>query len=242
MIRQPSPGLARALFGAGLALSAGAATAAAVWQAQPAHVVVLPPIAVTALASTPDFAPMAVAGPVARLDPVASLVQLPRDTTRVAASRAHIDAGFQPVAPERRARATLVPLRQEPVADAATGARYQAPIPLAGNGAPRYPMTARSRDFRGLDSGVVEVRATVDTRGVVQDAAVVSSQLGRAFDIAALESVRGWRFSPAVENGQAVAATVVLPIRYTRESQRFSLLEHPQSMPLPPDAGRLQVW
>ena len=120
--------------------------------------------------------------------------------------------------------------------------RYQAPIPLAGNGAPRYPMTARSRDFRGLDSGVVEVRATIDASGGVQDAAVVSTQLGRPFDIAALRSVREWRFSPALENGQAVAATVVLPIRYTRESQRFNLLEHPQSMALAPGSRRLQVW
>jgi bla regulator protein BlaR1 len=242
MIRQPSPGLARALLGAGLALSAGAATAAAVWQAQPVRVVVLPPIAVTALAGTPVYAPMAIAGPVDRLDPVASLAQLPREAADVASSRAHADPGLQPVAPERRARATLVPVPPEPPADAATGARYQAPIPLAGNDPPRYPMTARSRDFRGLDSGVVEVRATVDATGAVQDAAVSSSQLGRAFDIAAVESVREWRFSPAVENGQAIAATVVLPIRYTRESQRFTLLEHPQSMPLAPGSRRLQVW
>jgi bla regulator protein BlaR1 len=238
MIRQPLPGLARALFGAGLALSAGAATAAAVWQAQPARIVVLPPMAVTALASAPTLAPITVAGPVARLDPVARLAPLPRDANRVAASRAYVDAGLQPVAPERRARATLVPVPAE--VPTAAGALYQAPIPLAGNGAPRYPMTARSRDFRGLDSGVVEVRATVDASGVVQDAAVVSSQLGRAFDMAALESVREWRFSPAVENGQAVSATVLLPIRYTRESQRLSLLEHPLSQQL--QTGRLLVW
>jgi len=78
---------------------------------------------------------------------------------------------------------------------------------------PRFPPEAR-RDGR---TGVVVVQLRVDESGAVVDARVVQSDPPGVFDAAALESARGWSFSPATSDGQPIASWVRQTIRFTLE-------------------------
>ena len=62
------------------------------------------------------------------------------------------------------------------------------------------------------------LRIDVDARGVPTDVQVVerSGDRDRAFDRAAIEAARQWRFQPATRNGEPVAATVQLPVEFRR--------------------------
>ncbi|WP_338667914.1 energy transducer TonB [Pseudodesulfovibrio methanolicus] len=75
---------------------------------------------------------------------------------------------------------------------------------------PYYPPSAR----RTGTEGHVLVRVLVDEYGRVEEAKVVESQPAGVFDDAALESVRGWTFSPATRLGRPVAVRIDIPIRF----------------------------
>ncbi|NDV62602.1 TonB family protein [Puniceicoccales bacterium CK1056] len=79
---------------------------------------------------------------------------------------------------------------------------------LDGN-QPTYPEELR---FSGED-GVVKIRATIDTEGDVSESSIVSATHD-AFGEAALEAVKGWKFSPAMKDGKAVSQTVVIPVLF----------------------------
>ena len=66
--------------------------------------------------------------------------------------------------------------------------------------------------------GAVMLRIDIDARGVPTDVQVVerSGDRDRAFDRAAIEAARQWRFQPATRNGEPVAATVQLPVEFRR--------------------------
>ena len=90
----------------------------------------------------------------------------------------------------------------------------RAPQPLAGNPVPAYPRSA----LRAGQEGAVMLRIDIDARGVPTDVQVVerSGDRDRAFDRAAIEAARQWRFQPATRNGEPVAATVQLPVEFRR--------------------------
>ena len=90
----------------------------------------------------------------------------------------------------------------------------RAPQPLAGNPVPAYPRSA----LRAGQEGAVMLRIDIDARGVPTDVQVVerSGDRDRAFDRAAIEAARQWRFQPATRNGEPVAATVRLPVEFRR--------------------------
>ena len=69
---------------------------------------------------------------------------------------------------------------------------------------PVYPAAAQ----RAKVEGTVVIEITVGVNGRVADARVVRSIAG--LDQAALDSVRGWEFTPALRNG--VATPFVLPV------------------------------
>jgi iron complex outermembrane receptor protein len=73
-----------------------------------------------------------------------------------------------------------------------------------------------------IETNVV-VFVTVDTDGSVSDAQVVESG-GPAFDEAALETVRTWRFSPATRGGKPIRARIRLA---------FHFAPHPSTQPAP---------
>jgi len=75
---------------------------------------------------------------------------------------------------------------------------------------PEYPSTARAAGMEGT----VRLLVTVDERGRVVAAEVLASD-ARVFDGAALEAVREWSFSPALQSGRPVRATVVVPVRFS---------------------------
>lgn len=97
-------------------------------------------------------------------------------------------------------------------------ARTQAAKPrIADRGAepvarvqPKYPPKA----YRNGEEGSVLVRADVDANGMPVNVAVVNRSGSRDLDNAALAAVRQWHFSPAMQNGKAVASTVEVPVDF----------------------------
>jgi protein TonB len=83
---------------------------------------------------------------------------------------------------------------------------YDEPPKLVKKTRPKYPEAA----FRDKLEGTVVVEIMIDDRGNVQDATVATSN--PAFDQAALESVKKWRFKPARKDGKAVATRARVPV------------------------------
>jgi protein TonB len=87
----------------------------------------------------------------------------------------------------------------------------EAPTPVQTR-APAYPEPLRREGV----SGMVSINVTIDEGGNVTKAVVAkSSNVG--FEQAAIEAVSHWKFKPAKKSGQAVAVSVVLPVRFTAQ-------------------------
>jgi periplasmic protein TonB len=115
---------------------------------------------------------------------------------------APIDEGAQPAMPITDAPAASAPIALAP---------GEQPVPIKGQTPPpRYPGAALRRG----ESGTVLVRVEVDTAGMPAGVALVQRSGSRDLDRAAMEAVRGWRFQPAQRNGQAIAASLVIPIDF----------------------------
>jgi TonB family protein len=73
-----------------------------------------------------------------------------------------------------------------------------------------YPSSTQEPPYppRALAAGVVLIEASVDTSGQVANARVIASS--PAFDQAALDAARRWRFKPARINGRAVSTYAYL--------------------------------
>ncbi|NZA26041.1 energy transducer TonB [Luteimonas sp. SJ-92] len=80
---------------------------------------------------------------------------------------------------------------------------------------PDYPVAA----LRAQEEGTVLLRVQVDAQGNPGDVEIARSSRSRELDRAARDAVRRWRFSPALENGQAVASTVEVPIDFRMDAQ-----------------------
>ena len=115
---------------------------------------------------------------------------------------APIDEGAQPAMPIANAPAAPAPVALAP---------GEQPVPIKGQTPPpRYPGAALRRG----ESGTVLVRVEVDTAGMPAGVALVQRSGSRDLDRAAMEAVRAWRFQPAQRNGQAIAASLVIPIDF----------------------------
>ena len=75
---------------------------------------------------------------------------------------------------------------------------------------PVYPRSARRAGWEG----VVRISALVDALGMVVSADVSVSSGHDVLDQAALESVRRTFFTPARQNGTAIACRVIIPVRF----------------------------
>lgn len=80
---------------------------------------------------------------------------------------------------------------------------------------PRYPAAAAEAGR----TGKVVLRVKIDDGGQVQNVAVEHSSADAELDAAAIESVRGWSFNPALENGVRVASSVLVPVCYSMDEQ-----------------------
>ena len=78
------------------------------------------------------------------------------------------------------------------------------------NTKPAYPLSARKRRFEGI----VLLEVTVDRHGWPEAVFVKESSGHNILDNAARWAVEKWRFIPATENGNDVAAIVEVPIRF----------------------------
>ena len=107
---------------------------------------------------------------------------------------------------------SAAPVANAPTAPAPVAlAPGEQPVPIKGQmPPPRYPGAALRRG----ESGIVLVRVEVDTAGMPAGVALVQRSGSRDLDRAAMEAVREWRFQPAQRNGQAIAASLVIPIDF----------------------------
>jgi protein TonB len=80
---------------------------------------------------------------------------------------------------------------------------------------PEYPVKERNTGHQGR----VVLRLVVDTGGVAHGI-TVSESLSPAFDAAALEAVKNWKFSPATKNGKPVVADVAIQVTFRSPSRR----------------------
>lgn len=98
---------------------------------------------------------------------------------------------------------------------AAPAVRSREARPLASNSKPSYPAAA----LRSGVQGSVVASLNVDTRGNVTEAAIVSrsGERSRDLDRAVLNTVQGWKFEPAVQQGRAVASVVRVPVDFRTE-------------------------
>jgi protein TonB len=78
------------------------------------------------------------------------------------------------------------------------------------NPAPAYPSQAR----RLGEQGTVLLKVHVTAEGEADRVQVQDSSGSQRLDRAALEAVRDWRFVPARQGDRAIAAWVVVPIRF----------------------------
>ncbi len=79
-----------------------------------------------------------------------------------------------------------------------------------GNQAPRYPLQALGMRAEGR----ALVRAEVQEDGTVGQIWIKQTSGFQALDLAALETVRGWRFHPAQRHGMVVTMWMDVPIEY----------------------------
>lgn len=91
----------------------------------------------------------------------------------------------------------------------ASPAPASAPRPLS-TPSPSYPRAALRRG----ESGVVLLRLHVGADGRTRDVDVVRSSGFARLDRAAVSAVRRWRFEPAMQDGQAVAGQLQVPIDF----------------------------
>lgn len=154
--------------------------------------------------------------------PVVPLPQAPRLTTTFkpapigtsetpslseAAVRPGLSASTSPSAPSVAPTPTSAPT------PAPTRALVVPPDAFASglnNPAPRYPL--ESRRLREQGTVVLAVEVTAD--GIVASIAVARSSGHRRLDRAARDTVRTWRFKPATQAGQSVAAQGIVEIPF----------------------------
>lgn len=92
--------------------------------------------------------------------------------------------------------------------------KYQAPSFNAGylhNPPPKYPAMSR----RLGEQGRILLRVTVSADGAAVSVALQASSGSSRLDEAALGAVKRWRFVPAKRGGQAISASVVVPIKFS---------------------------
>lgn len=133
-------------------------------------------------------------------------------------------------APQSVAEPVPVLRQTEPAAPAAAPAPSAPPQPAPApppvvqprfdaayldNPRPPYPSVSR----RLGEEGEVRLRVQVDPAGLAQQVEIQQGSGYPRLDQAALETVRQWRFVPARQGDQPVAAWVIVPIQFTLRSQ-----------------------
>jgi periplasmic protein TonB len=144
---------------------------------------------------------------------------VPRELPAQAESQAPVIALPLPQAPAESAFTVPAPGPQEQSAagQKPQGASVAAPPAFNAaylrNPAPRYPPAAR----RSGEQGTVTLRVLVTPEGLPARVTVEKSSGSGHLDNAALEAVKGWRFTPARRGSEAVEGWVLVPIVFRLE-------------------------
>jgi protein TonB len=121
-----------------------------------------------------------------------------------------------PVAPPTPIESAPPPTATQPAVHGVAPAPVVPPIFNANylnNPAPDYPHMARRRGHQGK----VVLRVYVGTAGTADQVQIHNGSGHDVLDQAALNAVRRWRFVPARQGDQPVAAWVLVPITFTLE-------------------------
>jgi protein TonB len=165
--------------------------------------------------------------------PVPTVAEPPRLERPTAAPEAPRVA---PREPPRRAVPVAVPAMEvaaAPMAEMASDVEEPAPAPLpigpvpegpeidldaAGltalylrNPKPGYPAASR----RLGEQGTVQVRAFINKTGDVKSVELKRSSGFPRLDRAALDSIKGWKFTPAMRDDKPIDAAVVVPMKFS---------------------------
>ncbi len=116
----------------------------------------------------------------------------------------------EPVAPPA---APAAPAPPQPTPPPVVQPRFDAAY--LDNPRPPYPGVSR----RLGEEGEVRLRVRVDPAGLAQQVEIQQGSGYPRLDQAALDTVRQWRFVPARQGDQPVAASVIVPIQFTLRSQ-----------------------
>jgi len=132
--------------------------------------------------------------------------------TAPAPSATLIEADTSRPLPEAANQRPAAMVRHATPKTAAATVRDRDARPLASNPVPTYPASA----LRSGIEGSVTARLQVDANGRVSDAEIVdrTGARNRDLDRAVLNTVRSWRFEPAMRHGRAVASSVQLPVDF----------------------------
>lgn len=122
----------------------------------------------------------------------------------------------RPVPPRQTPRPAETAQPQPPAPPAPAAPTEAAVVPARfdadylKNPPPPYPALAK----RMGEEGTVRLRVRVSPDGLAESVEIKASSGSARLDQAALDTVRRWRFVPARQGSQAVAAWVVVPITF----------------------------
>jgi protein TonB len=84
------------------------------------------------------------------------------------------------------------------------------PVPAAGNPKPVYPRMAIRRGIEGE----VELSVSVSPLGRVSQISINKPSGFAMLDQAAIDSVKQWKFTPAVRDGVPAAMVIDIPVQF----------------------------
>lgn len=172
-----------------------------------------PPAPAVPESAAPEPPPLPTPAPLA-ITPPPRPVPKPRSVGQTPQPRASVKPRpAPPVATRSDAAPSPLPPAPAPVAaPSAEPARFDAAY--LRNPPPRYPPESRAAG----EAGRVLLRVSVSADGRAESVELAVSSGHDRLDAAALAAVRRWRFAPARQGGEAVAATVTVPILFKLES------------------------
>jgi TonB family protein len=208
MLKRPSPGAARLLAGAMLALVASSASAASLWLLKPVTTVAIPAAASIAMTTAPaDELRITAPAPLERMTLRVDLPELLPATAVLAAPVATgMDTGFEEQAePAADAPAETALARVSDHEAELTPPRVIAHV----DARPPYRRSRTPKD------GYVTVIAEIGADGRLVSASVPDEAVTPVYRTHALRAVEDWTFEPARRGDVAVAAMVALPVHFS---------------------------
>ncbi len=113
-------------------------------------------------------------------------------------------------APKPEPQPAKLARKAEPAATSPMASEPRADLDYLNNPAPRYPAMSK----RLGETGEALVRVRVQPDGSVSDIRLEKTSGFERLDQAALAAVRRWRFAPARQGENAVAAWALVPVRF----------------------------